>query len=102
MHENKNYTITLIFFLCSNFMIMHLSFRYNIGVFFFPVNIKSAREPHFLENVHGHFFAFTGTLVDIFTGTFFWFTGRILVNVHGHFSPFTGTFSEKSTKNDKI
>ena len=29
--------------------------------FFFPVNFKSAREPHFLDDVHGYFFGFTGT-----------------------------------------
>ena len=35
-------------------------FRYMYTVFS-PVNIKSAREPHYLENVHGYFFVFKGT-----------------------------------------
>ena len=56
---------------------------------FFPVNIKSARKPRFLAFVHGHlgsraFFqkihgqvvAFTGTFLDVFTGTFSGFTGK--------------------------
>ena len=71
-------------------------------MFFFPVNIKSAREPHFFELLHGHFFAFTGTLGDLFTGTFFLVRGqnlgkcsRGLLAIHGH-------FFEKSTKNSKF
>ena len=79
---------------------------------FFPVNIKSAREPHFFEEVHGHNFAFTGTFSEnsrasgcvhghflgLFHGHFSWFTGRKFGNVHGHFSRFTGTFSSKLPK----
>ena len=82
------------------------------SVFFFPVNIKSAREPHFFEDVHGHNFAFTGTFSEnsrasgcvhghflgLFHGHFSWFTGRKFGNLHGHFSRFTGTFSSKVPK----
>ena len=44
--------------------------------FFFPVNIKSAREPRFLEDVHGYFFGFTGTFSE---------NSRASGCVHGHF-----------------
>ena len=51
---------------------------------FFPVNLKSAREPRFSEDVHGHIFAFTGTLFRRFTGKWlrsrahFWTFSRAL------------------------
>ena len=80
------------------------------------MNIKSAREPHFFEDVHGHIFAFTGTFSEnsrasrcvhghffgLFHGHFSWFTGRqfgkcsrALFEVHGH-------IFLKSTKNAGI
>ena len=55
--------------------------------FFFPVNIKSAREPRFLEDIHGHFFGFTGTFFRKFTGKWlrsralFWTFSRALFRV---------------------
>ena len=89
-------------------------------MFFFPVNIKSVREPLFLANVHGYKFAFTGTFLSEFTGkkmrsralfwTFsralfggsralfgcsralFWFTGTSF-SVHGHFFSVHGHIS---------
>ena len=84
--------------------------------FFLRVNLKSAREPHFFRNVHGHVFAFTGTFSEnsrasrcvhghffgLFHGHFSWFTGRklgkcsrALFGVHGH-------IFLKSTKNAGI
>ena len=74
------------------------------------MNLKSAREPHFFRNVHGHVFAFTGTFwkssrvsfcvhgqifgyfhghFSWFTGTIFWKCSRALPNVHGHNLIFT-------------
>ena len=44
--------------------------------FFSSVNIKSAREPRFLEDIHGHFFGFTGTFSRKFTGK--WLCSRAL------------------------
>ena len=71
-------------YILNNFFLTSARFLFSIenliggyNSVFFPVNIKSAREPHFFELLHGHFFAFTGTLGDLFTGTFFWFAGRI-------------------------
>ena len=52
------------------------------SVFFFPVNLESAREPHFFKIFHGHIFAFTGTFWTKFTGkrtrsrAFFWTFSR--------------------------
>ena len=54
------------------------------SAFFFPVNIKSAREPHFskvftgtflpsralFHKIHGQVDAFTGTFFDFLTGIF--------------------------------
>ena len=74
--------------------------------FFFPVNIKSAREPRFLENVHGYFFGFTGIFLrnsrasgcvhghffGRFHGHFSGVHGQKKLNVHGHFLRFTGIF----------
>ena len=57
------------------------------SVFFSPVNIKSAREPRFLEDIHGHFFGFTGTFFRKFTGKWlrsralFWTFSRALFRV---------------------
>ena len=65
-------------------------FKPNTSVFLFPVNTKSAREPRILAFVHGHFLGsrvffqkingqvvvFTGTFLDVLTGTFSGFTGK--------------------------
>ena len=67
---------------------------------FFPVNIKSAREPYFLGIVHGYFFAFTGTSCRKFTGkllrsrALFWtFSRALFVGSRAKiFEIFTGTF----------
>ena len=81
-------------------------YRETLSVFFSPVSIKSAREPCFLEDVHGHFFWFTGTFQGKFTGKwlrsralfwtyhghFFEVHGQKKLNVHGHFLRFTGKF----------
>ena len=62
---------------------------YTHTVFFFPVNIESAREPRSLEDVHGYFFGFTGTSLRKFTGKWlrsralFWTFSRTLFRVHG-------------------
>ena len=59
--------------------------RVSGAVFFFPVNLESAREPHFFENFHGHIFAFTGTFWTKFTGkrmrsrALFWTFSRALL-----------------------
>ena len=44
--------------------------------FFFPVNIKSAREPRCLAFIHGHFFGYTGIFSE---------NSRASGCVHGHF-----------------
>ena len=70
-----------------------------ISVFFFPVNLKSARERQFFLNVHGYFFAFTGTFFGKFTGKLmrsravFGIYSRAVFMVHGHdfLKMFTGT-----------
>ena len=96
-------------------------------VFFLLVNLKSAREPQFFKNVHGHVFAFTGTfwkssrasfcvhghifwkssrvsfcvhgqIFGSFTGTFHGSRAPVLEKFHGHFLRFTGTFSSKNIK----
>ena len=56
-----------------------------VQCFFFFVNIKSAREPHFFGFVHGHFFAFTGRN--------FGKSSRVLFAVYEHF------FGKKLQKN---
>ena len=69
------------------------------SVFFFPVNLKSARERQFFLNVHGYFFAFTGTFFGKFTGKLmrsravFGIYSRAVFMVHGHdfLKMFTGT-----------
>ena len=37
------------------------------------------REAHFFESFHGHIFSFTGTVLNVSTGTFAWFTGSFFV-----------------------
>ena len=67
---------------------------------FFYVNVKSVREPIFVEIVHGHFFAFTDTFSWRFTNkwmcsrTVFIACSRPLLEVHGQFlfNMYTGTF----------
>ena len=57
---------------------------------------------HFLVKVHGLEGVFTGTFLDVFTGTLGCVHGHFFGNVHGHFSQFTDTFSKKVTKKHKI
>ena len=67
---------------------------------------------HFFRKIHGQVNAFTGSFLDIFTGSFHGsrarffknvhghtlrFTGRVWFpssNIHGHFSMFTGTLAK--------
>ena len=66
-------------------------------VFFLHVNLKSAREPPFFRNVHGHVFAFTGTFWKSSRASFC-VHGQIFGYFHGHFSWFTGTIFWKCSR----
>ena len=61
------------------------------------MNLKSAREPHFFRNVHGHVFAFTGTFWKS-SRVSFCVHGQIFLYFHGHFSWFTGTIFWKCSR----
>ena len=84
-HNVQNSTKMTIFFLMKKWC----KIGDNFSVFFFPVNIKSARERHFSEGVHGYIFGFTGTSFRKFTGkrfpsrALFWTFSRALFVVHG-------------------